>query len=196
MKAASSVVICASLLTATGSASAAQVATSFSALGGSDWQLTLSLGNDGSVASVTGFTAYFSEFLFANVVLVTSPSAWDSIVIQPDRALSSAGFLDAFIKAPRSGLGASQTQSGFVVRLTYLGTGAPPSLPFEVVSRSFQPLAAGHSAAAISVIPETGTAVLLALGLSALAGLGHRRSRANDRRRSAGATEMAAAGHA
>ncbi|MDP3084484.1 MAG: MYXO-CTERM sorting domain-containing protein [Rubrivivax sp.] len=170
--------------------------TSFSALGGSDWQLTLSVGNDGSLAEVTGFTVYFSETLYTNLALVSTPSTWNSLIIQPDRALAAPGFLDAYARTPQAGLRAGQVQSGFAVRFTYLGTGLPPGLPFEVVNPSFQPLSAGQSVAATSLIPETSTTVLMSLGLAALAGLGRRRLTANDQRSTASAAATAGAVHA
>lgn len=148
-------------------ANATQVTASFTQVSGASWTVDFAATNDGTPEVLSGFTVYFSESLFADLTLEASPATWDSIVIEPDLALPSAGFLDTFAIDPGDALTLGQTQDGFRVGFTFSGSGAPPMLPFDIVDRDFNVLFSGTTTAPI---PEPATALLLLLGLAAAVG--------------------------
>ena len=149
----------------TANANAAVAEASFTQQSGSSWTVDLTITNDGLPAAITGFTVYFSETLFAGLSVVTSPAEWDSIAVEPDVALASAGFLDSFLIDPTVPLSVGQTQGGFRLAFTFLGVGTPPMLPFDIVDQSYNVLFSGVTAPPVL---EPSTAVLTGLGLLGL----------------------------
>lgn len=148
-----------------GPASAAVVGANFTQQSGSAWTVDLSITNDGTPAEITGFTVYFSESLFADLVVDASPAEWDSIAVQPDLVLG-AGFFDTLLLDPSAPLTLGQTQAEFRVAFTFLGAGAPSSLAYDIVDESYQVLASGFTvAASTGAVPEPGTILLASLGL-------------------------------
>lgn len=127
----------------------------------SQWTATFELDNTGPLQELTGFTVYFSEALFLDLSLAASPATWDSIVVQPDLALMSPGFLDSLASAPEQALQIGQRLGGFTVGFRFLGADAPPMIPFEIVDSQFNVLLAGMTVP----IPEPRAAALAGLGL-------------------------------
>jgi hypothetical protein len=162
-------------------AQAAGLDANYQWLGGTDWQVAFTLHADGTPASVSEFTVYFPETSFSGLSLTGSPAAWDSLVAQPDTAVPAAGFLDGLLPAPAAGLTAGQSQGGWLVKFTYLGTGAPGQLNFDIVDASFNVVASGQTA----LVPEPSQPALMLAGAVAL-GLWRWRRQA-DVRRTAGA---------
>jgi len=152
---------------------AAQMTTSFVSLGGDTWSVDLAVYNDGAPAEVSGFTVYFADTLYADLLLTASPASWDSLVIQPDPALPSDGFLDSFMLDRTQPLTDGQSQGGFSVQFSYAGQGSPTSLRFEIVDEAYNVLYAGYTIPA-SPVPEPGTFPLAAVGIG-LAGWWTRR---------------------
>lgn len=147
-----------------GPASAAVVGANFTQQSGSAWTVDLSITNDGTPAEITGFTVYFSESLFADLVVDASPAAWDSIAIQPDLVLG-AGYFDTFLLDPSAPLALGQTQAGFRVAFTFLGADAPPMLDYDIVDQSFQILESGVTIPPINNVPEPTSLALVSLAL-------------------------------
>lgn len=146
-------------------AQSAQLNSSFHQGVGNSWILDLTLVADGSPTEVRGFSAYFADGPFADLLLLGSAASWDSLVIQPDAALASAGFLDAqLLSGP--GLMPGQSLGGFSVQFSYLGSGRPPELPFEIVDAGYQVLYSGITTP-VTPVPEPASPVLLLLGLGA-----------------------------
>ena len=85
-------------------ASAAQMTASFVQEAGSTWHVDLAVLNDGVPTAFSGYTVYFSELLYGGLSLRTSPSDWNSLLVQPDLALASAGFLDSALVDRTPGL--------------------------------------------------------------------------------------------
>jgi hypothetical protein len=148
----------------------AEIGATFSQLSGSTWSVDLSITNDGTPAEITGFTVYFSEALFADLMVDASPAVWDSIAIQPDVALASAGFLDSLLFDPSAPLTLGQTQAGFRVQFTYLDSGSPSMLPYDIVDGAFQVVAAGVTVPLTSPVPEPSALLLASVGLAIVSG--------------------------
>lgn len=161
------VLVLAMALLTLSAANAAQITASFSQVSGASWAVNFAAANDGAPEEISGFTIYFSESLFANLILQNSPTNWGSIVIQPDLAIPAAGFLDTYAIDPGEALLAGQSRDGFRVEFTYLESGAPPMLPFDIVDENFSVLFSGTTTAPV---PEPGSGLLLLLGLAAAAG--------------------------
>jgi hypothetical protein len=155
---------------ACGPAKAASIDAVYQWLGGTDWQVAFTLHADGTPASVSEFSVYFPETSFSTLTLQASPATWDSLVVQPDTALASAGYLDGLLPAPAPGLTAGQSQAGWLVKFSYLGAGQPGALNFDILDENFAVVASGQTA----VVPEPSQYALLLVGAVAL---GLRRSR-------------------
>lgn len=147
---------------ALGSARAAVMTADYVQLDVTTWTLELQVVNDGAPAEITGFTVWFDETVFANLAVSASPAAWDSIVIQPDTTLESAGFFDSVLIDPGQPLVFGERQGGFRVEFTFLGAGSPPMLPFEIVDLDFNVLYSGTT----TPIPEPRAALLMLMGLA------------------------------
>lgn len=152
-------------------ASASVVTAQYTPLGGSAWTASFTVQNDGTLPSIGGFTIFFPETEFAALAVEGYPSTWDTIVAQPDLGLPAAGFMDSFAIAPADALGSGQSVGGFQIAFSFLGTGAPGRLAYDIVDADFAVLETGFTAIVpASVVPEPGTALLVALAL-VLAGL-------------------------
>ena len=149
---------------ACGPAQAASMDAVYQWLGGTDWQVAFTLHADGTPASVSEFSVYFPETNFATLTLQAAPATWDSLVVQPDTALPSAGYLDGLLPAPAPGLTAGQSQAGWVVKFSYLGAGQPGALNFDILDSNFTVVASGQT----TVVPEPAQYALLLAGALAL----------------------------
>jgi len=154
------------------SAAAATINSSVTPLGGNSWQISITVLADGTPASLSGFTVFFPETDFSNLLVLGSPATWDSIVLQPDVAIPAAGVFDSVMLDRSVGLTAGQSQGGFAVSFDYLGAGTPGSLHYEITDENFQLLASGQTA----VVPEPATWAQLFGGLGLLALLARRRA--------------------
>lgn len=153
---------------------AAVVNVSFTDLGGSQYLADIAVENDGSPASISGFTLYFDEARFTNLALTASPAAWDSLLIQPDLGLPAAGFLDSFVIDPLTALSFGQTQGGFQVSFDYIGLGLPGSMAFDITDADFNVLFSGFTITVTSTppggqVPEPDVLWLAVLALGCLA---------------------------
>lgn len=141
-------------------AKAALITTEFSNLVGNEGTLdiNLSLANG---ETFNGFSLHFSETLFSNLTIITSPSEWDSIVFQPD-ALLGAGVFDNYNLAGLS--------SGFArISFTYLSDLPFQALAYDLYDADFNILASGDSTNVTTQVPESSSIILFMLGLIALA---------------------------
>lgn len=141
-------------------AKAALITTEFSELVGSqgtvDINLSLSAGENFS-----GLSLYFSETLFADLAIISSPVEWDSLVVQPD-ALLGAGLFDSYNPA---GL-----ISGFArVSFTYLSDLPFQTLAYDFYDVDFSIIESGSSTNVTTPVPESSSIILLLLGLIAVA---------------------------
>lgn len=149
------------LLCAFSSAQAALITSNFSDLGSNKWSVDLTLTNNTDAAGINEFTVYFSETLFSNLEVLSSPSAWDSFVAQPDLFLASPGFFDSYNPIALA-LGGSQ--GGFKIGFTFLGQGAPGALSFDIIGEDFQPTSSGTSTVVTTQVPEPSVFWLMLAG--------------------------------
>jgi len=151
-------------------ASAAQAATvSYSAanISANAWTYTYTVANDTLGANLEEFTVFFDLGRYANLVVVTSPADWDSLVAQPDPGVPASGFFDSL--ALGAGIAPAASLSGFVVSFDYLGSGTPGAQPFDIVNPvTFETLESGTT----TVVPLPGTLWLLLTGVASLVSLG------------------------
>ena len=149
-----------------GPAKAAGIDAVYQWLSGTDWRVSFTLHADGTPPSVSEFSVYFPETSFGTLTLQAAPATWDSLVVQPDTALASAGYLDGLLPAPAPGLGAGQSQGGWVVKFSYLGAGQPGALNFDILDTNFAVIGSGQTA----VVPEPAPSALWLTGAVALGG--------------------------
>jgi hypothetical protein len=153
-------------------AAAVTINSIFTPLGGNGWTVDFTVLADGTPASLSGFTVFFPETDFSNLVVQGSPVSWDSLVAQPDTNIPAAGYFDSMMLNRALGLSAGQSQGGFVVSFDYLGATAPGSLHYEITDENFQLLTSGQTA----VVPEPASWAQLFGGLGLLALLARRRA--------------------
>ena len=146
-------------------AAGASISASYHQVAGNHWFADFVVTGDGSPPVIRGFTIYFPDTSFAGLALGSSPASWDTLIVQPDTALHSAGFLDSL--ALGSGIATGASLGGFEVAFNYLGGGTPPALSFDINDANFQPVFSGVTVAAV---PEPQIAWLMLLGLGAIAG--------------------------
>lgn len=164
----------ASLACAATAAQAVLVQNSFYNSGGSTWIAQFSIYNDGSVPLVESFTIYFDYGKATNLVLLSAPSWWDTLVVQPDDALASPGFLDALQTDPLYGLDVGNNLKGFSVEFQWSGTSAPGPLAYSINDpASFVPLETGATTVLNrddpGQVPEPAIWGLQLIGLAAVA---------------------------
>lgn len=141
-------------------ANAAQITTDFSELLGNQGSVDihLSLAN-GEV--MNGLSVYFSEALFADLAIESSPLEWDSIVLQPD-ALLGAGLFDSYnIDGLISGF--ARISFSWISNLPF--DSALQTLDFEFYNADFEFIEAGVSTPVVASVPESSTLMLLMIGL-------------------------------
>lgn len=137
-------------------------------LGGTRWQYNYSLVSSGPSSGLDELTVYFDRTLFSSLEAIYAPTGWDVMVAQPDLAIPADGFYDALLStgSPLS----SAPVDGFQVSFTYLGNGAPPPQPYDLIrSSDFTTLESGMTVqVAPAALPEPSTAWLMLLGLMVL----------------------------
>jgi len=113
-------------------------------------------------AAGEGFSIRFAVGAATDLVPVSGAVDvdWDVLVLQPEPLLASDGRYDA-----QAQVGSPTLLSVFAVDFHWLAAGTPGTQLFEVYDASFALLEAGQTAP----IPEPATALLLAVGLGALA---------------------------
>jgi hypothetical protein len=113
-------------------------------------------------ASGEGFSIRFPVGTARDLVPVSGPADldWDVLALQPEPLLASDGRYDA-----QARIAAATLLSGFTLDFHWLSDGTPGAQFFEIYDPGFEVLETGQT----MLVPEPGTALLLAAGLVALA---------------------------
>jgi hypothetical protein len=130
------------------------------------WLVDFVVTGDGTPSVINDFTIYFPDATFASLSLAQSPAGWDSLLVQPDPTLHSAGFLDSL--ALGTGIGNGGSVGGFEVKFNFLGQGVPPALHFDINDANFHAVFSGVTS--VTAVPEPEIAWLMLLGFAAIAG--------------------------
>ena len=144
------------------------------------WVYSYTLANDSLAAGLSQFRIFFALGEFEDLEILGSPADWDSIVADPDPGLPDDGFFDSLLINGVLALGQSAT--GFKVRFSWLGVGAPGSQQFVVLDpNTFEPLLSGKTTPEGGgppppSVPEPGTLGLISIAVCML-GLQMRRRR-------------------
>lgn len=155
----------------------AGINATYKPVSGNQWVVDFTVKGDGSPTVINDFTIYFPDASFASLSLALSPAGWDSLVVQPDTALHSPGFLDSL--ALGTGIGNGASVSGFELTFSFLGSGTPPPLRFDINDANFHAIYSGLTT--VTAVPEPETALLMLAGLGAIVGGRLRRQRQRSR---------------
>ena len=158
------------------SAQAAHISSQFTALGGGQWRLDLTLQAEPGDAAFNGFTVYLPYGEADGLVPLAGPAGWDVLSLQPDDALLLGGTYDAWTGGAAVPVG--PLLSGFGLTLNWTGAAAPDAgLAFDTYwldSQGFSLVGGGTTVAAASV-PEPASLLLALAGLALVAGMSRRR---------------------
>jgi hypothetical protein len=135
---------------------AGQIVYELSSLGGSKWRYDYALDNLSGSNSISEFTIYFNRNNFSNLSLRSSAVGWDSVVVQPDLALASDGFLDALVNGIPLQPGNKAT--GFSVSFDFINATRPSDQQFEFINpTTFATLFSGSTTIFVAPPPPNPT---------------------------------------
>lgn len=155
-------------LSIVGSGHATRMLYTVESISGSDWRYLYTIDNNTLLQTIDEFTLYFDRTRYANLAVQSSPSNWDSLVVQPDNTIPADGYFDSL--SLLEGIAPGASLSGFSVMFTYLGSDTPGPQPFDIVDASFNVVDSGVSTPVPEPIPEPTTAWLIVGGLLMLLG--------------------------
>lgn len=157
-----------------GSASAVTIAYEATQLEGATWRYDYVVTNDAGTDPLQEFAISFAVGSFANLRDAMSPAGWDALIGVVDPQLPDDGYVDwcAFdgTACAGSGIAGGTTLAGFSVVFDWLGSGAPGSQPFDVITpEPFAIVASGITVPFQRVaVPEPATLALFGLALFAV----------------------------
>jgi len=161
----SGVLVLGLLLLGIHTAMAATIQYSLSNITGNTWQYDYVVSNDLSGSNIDEFTVYFAFGQYANLSVVSAPTNWDPLVVQPGNFLNNDGYFDAL--ALGNGITPGSSLGGFSVQFDYLGSGAPGAQSFDIVDpNTFAIIESGQP----SPVPLPASILLFASGLAGLLG--------------------------
>jgi len=156
--------MCAALFAA-GRASAAVITYELTPDAGNRWIYQYTVSAAATDPAINELTIFFDATLYANLLLVSAPSDWDALTIDPDPGLPADGFFDAL--ALVTGIAPGASLGGFAVSFEFLGNGRPGSQGFDIVDPlTFATISSGITRLdRPAEVPEPASAWLLAAPL-------------------------------
>ncbi len=151
---------------------AVTVSSVFTPVSGSTWNVALTLDTSGASSGIPGLAVYFDETLFGSLSSAVAPTGWDPLLLQPDLGLPAAGVFDAL--ALDTALAPGQTLAGFSVNVSYLGSGTPGALPYQLYAVDGGGNVNVLYNGVTTPVPEPATSWLMALGVAGFAFGAHR----------------------
>jgi len=126
--------------------------------------------NDMLSVPIEEFTIFFPVGEFENISILSTPAGFDPLAIQPDPGIPDDGFIDFLALGTPINPGLSV--SGFVAMFTFLGSGSPDSLMFDIIDpNTFDVLQTGTVAfSGVGAPPEVPLPGAVWLMLSGLLG--------------------------
>jgi hypothetical protein len=152
-------------LAAAGAANAAYIHADLTRAGGNTWDASFTVGEDPG-QTVEAFSIYFDWAQVSNLMVLASPTDWDSLAIQGDSALAADGIFDALVMAPSASAG--KALGGFSARFDWADPAGPSALRFTINDPvTFDAVESGAVDVTTNggggTIPEPGTLALLAV---------------------------------
>lgn len=138
----------------------------FTNASGIAWTVDIKVNNDGTLPLVGNFTVFFDYGSASNLVLVSSPSNWDTLVLQPDDGLASAGYLDSLPLGSANSLANGESISGFKVKFDWSSGVSPSRFLYSINDQNFLPLETGSTTPSLSNVPEPASGYIFAIGLA------------------------------
>jgi len=156
-------------------ASATVITANLINTGGSSWQAEYTVENDTLGSSIEEFTVWFDVGLYDNISIVSTPTGWNPLVVQPDASIPDAGFYDATVSG--TGISSGSDLEGFTVEFDWLGGSASMSQFYEIIDPdTFDTLDDGYTDTVIETtssgatsIPEPSSIALFILGFAGFA---------------------------
>lgn len=172
--------LAAALLAAGASVHATTVTSQATWLADQQWRLSFTISNDSLVDAIEGWTVNFDGALFTGLAAAVVPPGWDPLLFQPDHVLAAPGAFDV-LADPGAELQPGDVLGGFSLIVTWLGAGAPGSLPFEVyrLGPDGEVDIVERGRTSVSTVPVPATLLLSVAGIALLAGLRRRQGRAS-----------------
>jgi hypothetical protein len=156
--------VAAALIAAPLIASATVVDFSLSDVSGNTWQYNYSIINTTQPGNIGEFTVFFAPGQYSNLSVQASPGNWSSVVAQPSSNPLVSGSFDA--QALDLGLAPGQSQAGFAVQFTWLGSGTPGSQLFNIVDPTIGTLESGNTTLVATPVPLPAATWLFVSGLT------------------------------
>ena len=100
-------------------------------LGSNNFSANFTVVNDSLTVPIEEFSIFLPVGDFEMISIISSPTDWDGLAVQPDAGLPDDGFVDWLALGAPIGIG--ETLSGFTAAFTFLGVGSPESFLFDVI---------------------------------------------------------------
>ncbi len=147
--------------------SATVITTDLTNTSGNSWQAEYTVENNTLGSTIEEFTIWFDLGLYENISIVSTPSNWDPLVVQPDPSIPDDGFYD--VLALGSGISSGSSLGGFTIMFDWLGGNSSMSQFFEVIDPfTWAVQDSGQTTIVTASIPEPPSIVLLSLGIAGL----------------------------